>query len=207
MKNIKYSNQYLKTLMFSVLLLFFITSHSYSHIKEKKQNITLIPESIFENWLLQEDNNSVIKEKNFYILQYQDIDHINPAAYQIQKDMNWQEFSKVIMQLNNNSSNCCSIAIQIETTDQREIYESPQFLLKPQRDTRVIVNLNAPYFKSKESNGDPVSFLYDKDNIKCISFIIYGFAGKKSSGKIIINKFQFLKGEIFLPERSMKNSS
>ena len=135
-----------------------------------------------------EKNMEVKKENNLYILGFKEVNNINKAAYKIQSDLDWSGYSRLICKVNNLSKDFCGLALGVQTGNSWEWYESPIYLLKPNKTQNVVFLLNGFNFKSEETGWKYITFLYNKNLIKCFNFLIYGVQGKINSGAIRLEK-------------------
>ncbi|MBN1898248.1 MAG: DUF5060 domain-containing protein [Spirochaetes bacterium] len=151
------------------------------------------------------NSGKVIKEKNGkFSLPFKKVDAIRKAAYMIGKDLDWNDVSKLLLKINNPTKLFLPFAIGFQVGNGMTWFETPQFLLKKDRTSEIIINLNAPYFKSEATDWKYITHLYDKDRIKAINFLIYGVRGKESTGQITIEEFNLVKGKPFLPKREIQ---
>ncbi|MBU1076723.1 MAG: DUF5060 domain-containing protein [Spirochaetes bacterium] len=152
----------------------------------------------------KDNSGKVIKEEdNRYSLSYINVDNMNKACHSIEEDLNWNDSSKLIVKVKNPSKRYLSMALAFQVGNGWVWYESPQYLLRPKKSTEFILNLNAPYFKSEATDWKYNTHLYNKDMIKVANLLVYGMKGRKSTGKVTIEKFDLVKGKVFLPKRKI----
>lgn len=145
----------------------------------------------------------VKKEGKLYSLEYSKVDNVKKAAYKVLIGLDWKEYSKLVMKIKNDSKAWCCISMGFQIGGGWVWYESSQVLLKPKSTTEVIFPLTAPTFKSEDTGWAYTTILHEKEDIVGLNFLIYGVYGKKSSGKIIIESFELMKGKpssIMMPE-------
>lgn len=141
------------------------------------------------------------RNKRQYTLLFSNIDDINRITYPIKEKYMWKDISKIVLKLKNNSKKDIYFTSSFQTKEALHWYESPKFLLKSGKNTKVIVNLNAPYYKCEETEWQNSSFLYDKDDIRIVNFLVYAQDHNKASGKIEVKDFKLMKGRRYLPKR------
>lgn len=169
-----------------------------------KDEYSLLNEINTPDWSNKTYNPGTTKQNGKHVLPYKNVDNENKAVYQAELDMDLREYCQLIMKIKNTGKKVCTLAIAIQTGEKWDWFESPQFLLEANNFTEVKLNLNAPYFKTKETSWNHISPLYNKDQIKTINFLVYGLDQDKREGEVIIEKFQLLKGKIYLPSKNEK---
>lgn len=166
----------------------------YDPIKKEKiyNDYSLLDTLNPEDWAMKYST-GVVKEDEKIVLKYKDINNINKSAYKVQMDMDWSEYSKLIIKAYNDGNDYCSIAMGLSTGDEWFWCESPVFLLNPEQTKDIVFLLDADYYKTELSKWKNVVKIENKNNVKAVTFLIYGLSGKKSRGRLKIENLQFLK--------------
>ena len=145
----------------------------------------------------------VIGPENTISLQYQNIDNINKADFQLVRDLNWNQGIGVKLKIINPDENTLFFSMALQTRNGLIWHESPAFILKPIQTNEFYINLRAPYFKTELTQWNYTSFLFYKDEIKAVHFLLYGNKGEKTSGKILVQDFKLELGDAFLPQHEI----
>lgn len=167
--------------------------------KDTVSQYSLIGKAVVPSWSAEKSAGVLQDRAGKYALQFRDIDNIRKAAFAVNQAIDLSGVSKILVTVEN-SGTPAVFSMAFQSGEGWTWTETPLFYLSPNIRKSVTINLNAPYFKSERTTWNFHSYLFNKQNIKAFSFLLYGFPKKLISGSIRILDFAFVKGKQFVPE-------